>query len=66
LQLAADGLLNKQIAHTLGITEKTVKAHLTHVYERLGVTGRNEAIELARELDIIERRDARGTPEDPL
>ena len=68
LQLAADGLLNKQIAHTLGITEKTVKAHLTHVYERLGVTGRSEAIELALELDIIERRDAEhddvGTPED--
>jgi DNA-binding NarL/FixJ family response regulator len=68
LQLAADGLLNKQIARTLGITEKTVKAHLTHVYERLGVTGRSEAIELALELDIIERRDGEhndvGTPED--
>jgi DNA-binding NarL/FixJ family response regulator len=64
LQLAADGLLNKQIAHTLGITEKTVKAHLTHVYERLGVTGRAEAIEMALELDIIERRHDRDAPMD--
>lgn len=53
LQLAADGLLNKQIARALGIKEKTVKTHLTRVYERLGVTGRAAAVELARALDII-------------
>lgn len=53
LRLAADGLLNKQIARVLGIREKTVKAHLTRVYERLGVTGRAEAVELARKLGII-------------
>lgn len=53
LRLAAEGLLNKQIARRLGISEKTVKAHLTRVYERLGVTHRAEAIELARKLAII-------------
>ena len=66
LQLASDGLLNKQIARALGITEKTVKAHLTRVYEHLGVTGRAAAIEVALEHDIIRRRDDAGTLDDPL
>ncbi|HSP29985.1 MAG TPA: response regulator transcription factor [Ilumatobacteraceae bacterium] len=65
LQLASDGLLNKQIARTLGITENTVKAHLTRVYERLGVTGRAEAIETALDLEIIQQHNGAGAPDDP-
>jgi DNA-binding NarL/FixJ family response regulator len=56
LQLAADGLLNKQIARKLGIAEKTVKAHLTRVYERLGVSGRSAAIDAAAELGLVDAR----------
>lgn len=40
LRLVADGLVNKQIARHLGISEKTVKAHLTQVFKRIGVTDR--------------------------
>lgn len=36
----ARGLSNKEIARTLKITERTVKAHLSHAYERLGVKDR--------------------------
>jgi DNA-binding NarL/FixJ family response regulator len=43
LLLVRDGLPNKTIARRLGITERTVKAHLTHVFERLGVTDRTQA-----------------------
>ena len=34
------GMSNKEIASALGITERTVKAHLSHVYEKLGVSDR--------------------------
>jgi DNA-binding NarL/FixJ family response regulator len=44
LRLAARGMLNKQIGRVLGIGEKTVKAHLGRVYERLGVTNRADAV----------------------
>ena len=37
------GLPNKTIARRLGISERTVKAHLTNVYQRLGVTDRTQA-----------------------
>lgn len=43
LLLVADGLGNKQIARRLGITERTVKAHLTNIYQRLGVSDRTQA-----------------------
>lgn len=40
----ADGRLNKQIAGDLGITEATVKAHLTVVFRKLGVDNRTQAL----------------------
>ena len=43
LQLVASGLANKQIARRLGISEKTVKGHLTQVFQTLGVTDRTQA-----------------------
>lgn len=43
LQLVAAGLASKQIARRLGISEKTVKAHLTNIYQRLGVSDRTQA-----------------------
>jgi DNA-binding NarL/FixJ family response regulator len=39
-----EGLRNREIAERMGITEKTVKTHLTHVYQRLGVDTRAEMI----------------------
>ncbi len=43
LRCVADGLPNKLVAQRLGISEKTVKAHLTRVFHRLGVTDRTQA-----------------------
>jgi len=44
LQLLAQGLANKQIASTLGISEHTVKFHISSVYSKLGVASRTEAV----------------------
>ena len=45
----AQGLPNKLIARRLAISERTVKGHLTHIFERLGVTDRTQAALWARE-----------------
>lgn len=44
------GLLNKQIAHNLGIAETTVKAHMTAVMRKLQVRNRTQAAIAARAL----------------
>jgi DNA-binding NarL/FixJ family response regulator len=44
VQLAAEGLRNKEISERLSITEGTVKIHLHNIYEKLGVTGRTQLI----------------------
>jgi DNA-binding NarL/FixJ family response regulator len=43
LRLVAEGLPNKLIAHRLSISEKTVKAHLTSIFQQIGVTDRTQA-----------------------
>ena len=43
LSLVRSGLANKQIARRLGISERTVKAHLTSVFQRIGVVDRTQA-----------------------
>lgn len=49
LALLTTGLANKQIARRLGITERTVKAHLTSVFQALGVSDRTQAALWAQE-----------------
>jgi DNA-binding NarL/FixJ family response regulator len=49
LELVTEGLPNKLIARRLGISERTVKAHLTRIYEQLGVRDRTQAALWARE-----------------
>ena len=53
LHRVARGDGNKQIAHGLGITEPTVKAHLVHIFEKLGVDNRTAAARMAREEGLI-------------
>jgi DNA-binding NarL/FixJ family response regulator len=43
LELVRQGLANKQIARRLGISERTVKAHLTSTFQRIGVVDRTQA-----------------------
>ena len=43
LTLVRQGLANKQIARRLGISERTVKAHLTSTFQRIGVVDRTQA-----------------------
>jgi DNA-binding NarL/FixJ family response regulator len=54
LGLLGQGLANKQIARRLGIAEKTVKAHLTSVFQSIGVTDRTQAALWARSHGIGE------------
>jgi DNA-binding NarL/FixJ family response regulator len=47
LQLVAAGLSNRQIAETLGISERTVKFHVTAIFNKLGADNRAQAVALA-------------------
>ncbi|RUO74444.1 DNA-binding response regulator [Pseudidiomarina sediminum] len=52
LFLLHEGLLNKQIAYQLNITEATVKAHITAIFRKLGVYSRTQAVLLAERLQL--------------
>ena len=53
LQCVTEGLPNKLIARRLGISEKTVKTHLTRVFQQIGVTDRTQAALWAKEHDTF-------------
>jgi len=53
LDLLARRLSNKEIARELVITPGTVKRHTIHIYQKLNVQGRLEAVEAARELSLL-------------
>ena len=53
LRLIADGKSNKEIANELGISERTVKTHLGHLFEKLGVTSRTEAVKIAMRRGLV-------------
>jgi DNA-binding NarL/FixJ family response regulator len=53
LQLVGDGLSNKEIADRLFISIQTVKTHITHIFEKLGVKDRTEAVATALRRGLI-------------
>ena len=53
LRLMADGKANKEIAGELGISDRTVKTHLGHLFEKLGVTSRTEAVKIATRRGLV-------------
>jgi DNA-binding NarL/FixJ family response regulator len=53
LSRLAEGRSNKEIADALYVTPATVKTHLAHIYNKLGVTGRQEAVARAVELGLL-------------
>ncbi|MDO5666579.1 MAG: response regulator transcription factor [Alcaligenaceae bacterium] len=52
LQMVTRGRLNKQIAYDLGVSETTIKTHMTAILRKLGVSNRTQAVLLAYELDL--------------
>ena len=55
LQAASLGERNKEIAYKLGISERTVKAHLTSIYQKFGVDSRAAAVAIATQKDLFRR-----------
>jgi two-component system NarL family response regulator len=53
LRLMANGSSNKEIAVTLTISERTVKSHLAHLFEKLQVTSRTEAVRVATRRGLV-------------
>ncbi|WP_158162166.1 response regulator transcription factor [Grimontia hollisae] len=51
LNMLNDGLLNKQIAYELDVSEATIKAHMTAIFRKLGVKNRTQAVILLQQMD---------------
>ncbi|MBJ6979104.1 MULTISPECIES: response regulator transcription factor [unclassified Luteimonas] len=52
LQMLGAGLLNKQIAFQLGVSEATIKAHMTAILRKLGASNRTQAVLIAGKLAL--------------
>jgi NarL family two-component system response regulator YdfI len=53
LALVAQGAANKEIARQLSISERTVKAHVTSIFNKLGASSRTEAVALAMRSGLL-------------
>ncbi|TWC43139.1 LuxR family two component transcriptional regulator [Pseudomonas sp. SJZ079] len=53
LTMVCEGLLNKQIAYELSVSEATVKAHVTAIFRKLGVRTRTQAALLLQQMESI-------------
>ena len=53
LQLVADGLSNHDISRRLYLSQATIKTHLVHIYDKLGVDSRTAAVAAARDRGLI-------------
>jgi len=61
LTMVCNGLLNKQIAYELEVSEATIKAHMTAILRKLGAQSRTQAVLLAGRLTL----EGRGTAPPP-
>ena len=58
LMMMSQGLLNKQIAYELAVSEATIKAHVTAIMTKLGVSNRTQAVLAANQLAIANPNSA--------
>ena len=62
LMMLGEGLLNKQIAYKLGVSEATVKAHVSAILQKLGVDSRTQAVILVNRIESTELDKIRPEP----
>lgn len=55
LMMLSEGLLNKQIAYELSVSEATVKAHVSAILDKLGVDSRTQAVIAAAKIGVTQR-----------
>ena len=60
LQLLGEGLLNKQIAYRLSVSEATVKAHVSAILQKLDASGRLQAVQHALRDGLLANREHVG------
>ena len=63
LQMLGTGLLNKQIGYEIGVSEATVKAHMSAIMRKLGARNRTQAILIAGKL-AVDPDAVQAPPED--
>jgi DNA-binding NarL/FixJ family response regulator len=60
LMMLSEGLLNKQIAYELSVSEATVKAHVSAILQKLGVESRTQAVIVASKIELGQGPQAAG------
>jgi DNA-binding NarL/FixJ family response regulator len=60
LMMLSEGLLNKQIAYELSVSEATVKAHVSAILQKLGVDSRTQAVIVAAKISATQRPSPAG------
>jgi len=63
LMMLSEGLLNKQIAYELGVSEATIKAHVSAILQKLGVESRTQAVIAAAKIAGGQWRQGTPTPQ---
>jgi DNA-binding NarL/FixJ family response regulator len=62
LMMLSQGLLNKQIAYELGVSEATIKAHVSAILQKLGVESRTQAVIMASRIAGSQWRQSEAAP----
>ena len=62
LMMLSEGLLNKQIAYELGVSEATIKAHVSAILQKLGVESRTQAVIAAAKIAGGQWRQGSSAP----
>jgi DNA-binding NarL/FixJ family response regulator len=63
LMMLSEGLLNKQIAYELGVSEATIKAHVSAILQKLGVESRTQAVIAAAKIAGAQWREGQAAPQ---